>query len=139
MPILYVAVPLCDLRCEVDGVAGEEEVVLGCDGEGVSHEDGGVAGQGQSHFAGDAVEVEESASCSRVLSGGATKSMLRLERPVCSAHILRVLARGLHVRVLLCVRNSCDGYPKVRRRSPEVCQMSARPRHNPGRLRHLID
>jgi hypothetical protein len=39
-------------------VAGEEEVVLGGDGEGVAHERGRVDGQGGGHVAGDAVSCE---------------------------------------------------------------------------------
>lgn len=56
LPILQIAVPLRDLRGEVDGVAREQQVVLGLDGEGVAHEGARVDGQRGSHLAGDAVD-----------------------------------------------------------------------------------
>jgi hypothetical protein len=44
IPVVEVPVPLDDLRAEVDGVAAEEEVVCGGDGEGVAHKGAGVEG-----------------------------------------------------------------------------------------------
>lgn len=60
IPELRPPVALRDLGGEVDGVAGEEKVVLGGHGEGVAHEDGGVGGEGEGHAAGDAVGVRVS-------------------------------------------------------------------------------
>lgn len=51
------AVSLGHLRAEVDEMAAEEEVVGGCDGEGVAHEDTAVAAEGEGHAAGDAVRI----------------------------------------------------------------------------------
>lgn len=44
VPVPQVSVPLHELAAEVDGVAPEEQVVCGRDGEGVAHEGGGVEG-----------------------------------------------------------------------------------------------
>lgn len=57
LPVVQVAVALGHLGAEVEGVAGEEEVVLGLDGEGVAHEGGGVDGQGTGHLARDAGDM----------------------------------------------------------------------------------
>lgn len=55
LPVAQVTVALRSLCGEVDQVAAKEEVVLRADGQGVAHEDGGVAGQGSSHGTGNAV------------------------------------------------------------------------------------
>lgn len=44
LPVIKIAISLCELCGEIDDVAAEEEVVFGCYGEGVAHEDAGVAG-----------------------------------------------------------------------------------------------
>lgn len=55
IPVVVPSVALRRLGAEVDEVAGEEEVVLGGYGEGVPHEDCGVAEEGDCEFSGDAV------------------------------------------------------------------------------------
>jgi hypothetical protein len=55
LPVVQITVSLGTLSGEVDGVAGEEKVVLRRDGEGVAHEGCGVDDQGAGHLAGDAV------------------------------------------------------------------------------------
>jgi len=59
--VVDVAVALDQLRGEVDGVAAEEQVVCGGDGERVAHEGAAVEGEGAGHAAGDAdqTSVEE--------------------------------------------------------------------------------
>lgn len=52
--VVDVPVSLDELRGEVDGVAAEEEVVCGRDGQGVAHESARVEGEGARHAAGDA-------------------------------------------------------------------------------------
>jgi hypothetical protein len=44
LPIVQISVSLRELGGEIDDVAAEEEIVFGRDGEGVAHEDAGVAG-----------------------------------------------------------------------------------------------
>ena len=44
LPVLGIPVSLDELGVEVDKVAGEQEVVFGCDGHGVAHEGSGVEG-----------------------------------------------------------------------------------------------
>lgn len=44
-------------------MATEEEVVLGSDRHGISREDGGVDGEGNSHATGDAVNTGKSVAC----------------------------------------------------------------------------
>lgn len=53
LPMVDVSVTLHDLRRKVDGVAAEEEVILGLDGKSVAHEDGRVANESSSHTTGD--------------------------------------------------------------------------------------
>lgn len=57
LPVIQVPISLYALRSEIDRMAGKEEVVLGRDGEGVSHECCGVDGEGAGHGTGDAVRV----------------------------------------------------------------------------------
>lgn len=47
--VLQPSIRLRELRALVDEMAGEEEVVLGGDGEGVAHEGRGVHTQGAGH------------------------------------------------------------------------------------------
>lgn len=56
LPVVEEPVSLGSLGTEVGQVAGEEEVVLGGDGEGVAHESGGVDDQGAGHGAGDTAQ-----------------------------------------------------------------------------------
>lgn len=62
LPVIQVPISLYGLRSEIDRMAGEEEVVLGRDGEGVAHECCGVDGEGAGHGAGDAVGFYQSVS-----------------------------------------------------------------------------
>lgn len=55
LPVIQVPISLYGLRRKVDRVAGEEEVVLGRDGEGVAHECCGVDDESAGHGAGNAV------------------------------------------------------------------------------------
>jgi hypothetical protein len=55
LPVIVPPVPLCELRIEVDEMACEKEVILGCYGQGVAHECARVDGQGGCKLAGDAV------------------------------------------------------------------------------------
>jgi hypothetical protein len=55
LPVIHVAVTLDDLGAEVDGMAAEEEVVLGRHRQSVAREDGGVHDKCSSHTAGDAI------------------------------------------------------------------------------------
>lgn len=55
LPVIQVPISLYGLRSEIDRMAGEEEVVLGRDGEGVAHECCGVDGEGAGHGPGNAV------------------------------------------------------------------------------------
>lgn len=55
LPVVQVAVSLSQLGGEVDGVAGEQEVVLGGDGKGVAHESSRVDNESTGHLAGDTV------------------------------------------------------------------------------------
>lgn len=56
VPVIDEAIALRHLCGEVHRVAAEEKIVLGSDGHGVAHEDTGVAAEGESHAAGDAVK-----------------------------------------------------------------------------------
>ena len=72
LPVVQVAVSLSKLGGEVDGVAGEQEVVLGGDGESVAHESCRVNDESTGHLAGDTVErdnmsVIQSSVCTMVI------------------------------------------------------------------------
>lgn len=53
LPVVQITVCLGSLSAKVGQVAGEKEVVLGGDSEGVAHEGSGVDNQGTGHGSGD--------------------------------------------------------------------------------------
>jgi hypothetical protein len=57
LPVVQVPVSLSHLSGAVDEMAGEEEVVLGRDSEGVTHEGCGVDCERSGHLSGDTVRV----------------------------------------------------------------------------------
>jgi hypothetical protein len=93
-------------------MAGEEEVVLGGDGEGVAHEGGSIDDQSSGHGAGDTVERTR-------LKDGFT-SMLT-ERRIERVEMLFGILLNVHFGVLLGVHHGRDGDTEVGDRAPEVC------------------
>lgn len=55
LPVAQVPVSLSHLSGAVDEMAGEEEIVLGRDSEGVTHEGCGVDCERSGHLSGDSV------------------------------------------------------------------------------------
>ena len=45
-------------------MAAEQEVVFGCDGEGIAHEDGGITGKGEGHGSGYTIVIAHVSHCS---------------------------------------------------------------------------
>lgn len=104
LPIVQIPVSLCALCAEVDDVAAEEEVVLRCDGHGISHEGRTVTNQGKCHRSGDATTDQPATtkielayiSGSFCVSMTAAMGIPKLEAgPQKSAHVSRLFNRAV--------------------------------------------
>ena len=117
VPVVQVPIPLHNLRGKVDGVAAEEEVVCGRDGERVTHEGCRVEGEGGGHAAGDARCV----SAGRASWCGSAKRV-KIARRVCIGY-----GGNVHLGILAHVRDGSQRDTKVTCGAPEICLALASP------------
>lgn len=127
LPVVQVSVCLYALCGEVDGVAAEEEVVYGRDGESVAHEDGRVANQGCRHWARDTVDSRFVSAHVHFPSSFPVMSLLILSQ--CAGLTRSVLEGegGAHISGSFCVSmTAAMGIPKLEA-GPQKSVFQSRP------------
>lgn len=96
-------------------MAGEEEVVLRGDGEGVAHEGSGIDEQAAGHGTGDTAEkVSAGQNRANRTWDGSVRTIWRQWRLSVSLNV--------HIRVLLGIHYSGERNTEVGDRAPEVCE-----------------
>lgn len=108
LPVVQITVCLGSLGAEVGEMAGEEEVVLGCNGKGVAHESSGIDDKSTSHGAGNTKKQ-------------AISTLLPIQTELEKSEILSSLCHpNVHLSVLLGIHHSSDGDTEVGDGAPEV-------------------
>lgn len=119
LPILQISVSLSKLGGEVDRMATKEKVVLGCNGEGVAHENSRVDDQSAGHVSGDAVCFQRylrlvlDLECSQLRN----RHMWNGEENKTKE---KKTKNSIHLGILLCIHHGSDGDAEIRYGAPEI-------------------
>jgi hypothetical protein len=116
LPVVEITVSLGRLSAKVGQVASEEQVVSGCDSEGVAHECSGVNDKSTSHGAGDTVnEAISTQSLEQIIA--AIYHRNNRDKRLSGIKGSKI---NIHLSILLRVHHSGDGDTEVRDGAPEV-------------------